>query len=427
MRRPRRLLAKRPAGRGRSTLATVTTAFAALALLAGLAVLGVTAQRGLPGVGTYELTAEFRDAANIKRYAEVRIAGRRVGQVSDISSRAGVARVRLELETGARPLRADTTARIRLKGLLGARFVDLSPGRDGPPLDEGATIPSSQTSAAVDMFDLLESLDARRRASLRSIVEGLGQGFAGRGEQLNEALADAPSTLRDLTALAEAVNAREGAAERLIPSTEAAAAAYDPVREELALGFEPMARALAPFADRRADVQAALVEAPPALEAVRGGLARSDPLLRETAGFARATLRLTRPAPAAFRGATAMLHEAQRPLAPTRTLLARLGRAVPPTLELTEQIDPLVEPVIRNLDSGRPALAEFAARRCDTLALTRNWRSMFAWGIPNEDDVGPETGWRLEAVMSDLAGKPGDPPDHYRDPPIPCVPPEALR
>jgi virulence factor Mce-like protein len=424
MTKSRRILARRRAGRDRSTAATVATALAALAVLVGMAVLGVTAQRGLPWADTYDLTAEFVDAANIKRYAEVRIAGRRVGQVTDITSRDGTALIRLELERGAGPLRADTTARIRLKGTLGAKFVDLTPGRDGPALGERATIPSSQTSVAVDMFDVLESLDGRRRADLRAILDGLGQGFAGRGEELNSALDAAPSTLRDLAEVAETVNSREGAAERLVPSTEAAAAAFDPVREELALGFEPMARALAPFAERRADVQGALVEGPPALDAVRDGLAESDPLLRETAGLARELQRLTAPAPSALRRTTALMRQGREPLRSTPRLLRRITRSVPPTLQLTKRIDPLIAPIIRNLRAGTPALLESAARRCDTLALARNWRSMFAWGNPRDDELGPETGWRLEAVKNNIAGGAGPPRDFYKDTSVPCVLPE---
>jgi virulence factor Mce-like protein len=427
MTKPRQKVARRRAGRDRSTAATVATALAALAVFVGLAVLGVTAQRGLPWADTYELTAEFADAANVKRYAEVRIAGRRVGQVTDISSRDGTALIRLELERGAGPLRADTTARIRLKGTLGAKFVELTPGREGPVLGERATIPSTQTSVAVDMFELLESLDERRRADLRAILDGLGQGFAGRGEELNSALASAPPTLRDLAELAGAVNSRDGAAERLVPSTEAAAAAFDPVREELALGFEPMARALAPFAEQRADVQGALVEGPPALAAVRDGLAESDPLLRETAGLAHELQRLTAPAPSALRRTTALMRQGRESLRSTPRLVRLVARGVHPTLELTERVDPLIEPIIRNLESGTPALRESAARRCDTLALARNWRSMFAWGNPRADELGPETGWRLEAVKNDVAGKPGPARDLYKDTPVPCVQPEPQR
>src|SRR5439155_21375099 len=120
-----------------------------------------------------------------------------------------------------------------------------------------------------------------------------------------------------------------------------------PVRADLARGFEPQARALRPFVDRRGAVQRTLEAAPPALDAMRRGLAQTDPLLVETARFARATVRFTRPAPAALRGAAALLRESRRPLRSSRTLLEQTAHAVPPTLELTARIDPLIAPSIR--------------------------------------------------------------------------------
>src|SRR5439155_24386640 len=89
MTRLKRLIPRREVGKPPSPLATLGLAAAAILTLAGLFALAITAQRGLPGVRYYDLTADFRDAQNLTNFADVRMAGKRVGQVVDVRSRRG--------------------------------------------------------------------------------------------------------------------------------------------------------------------------------------------------------------------------------------------------------------------------------------------------------------------------------------------------
>jgi virulence factor Mce-like protein len=386
-------------------------------LMAGLLALALTAPYGIPFRSYYDLTADFRNAASITVFSEVRMSGKLVGQVTDITSSNGIAHVDLQLDPSVEPLRSDTTAHIRLKGLLGAKFVDLTRGDHGTPLAGGATIPVTHTSTTVELADVLNALDPRRRADLGSTLRGLGVGFLGRGAQLNAALGDAPPMLRGLDSVASAVNARAGAAERFFPSLESAAAAYDPVRAALAAGFDPQARALRPFVDRSQAVQSALQVAPGALEAMRAGLARNDPLLRETAGLARATIQLTRFMPAAMTSTAALLHDSPAPLRGLRTLLNRAAAAVSPTLRFTGAIDPLIPPSIRALSHSTPGLAEIARRGCDVGAVATSLRSVLGFGKPDSGELG---GADLLRFAFDL---PSPEPNAYKRDryPPPCV------
>lgn len=384
--------------RGRSLRASYAIAAVCVLVITALLVLGATAQRGLPGEEHYELSADFASASNLGNYAEVRIAGRRAGQVTDVALHAGTARVALQLYPEFSPLREGTTARIRLKGLLGAKFVELDPAAQGAPLRDGAVLPVSQTSSSVELFDVFEALDKPRREELQVALRALGTGFLGRGEQLNDAIKRFPAALHDLAATTRAINERSGAAERLVPSLDAAARALDPVREDLAVGWNPQARSFAPFADRRSDVQGTLVAAGPALDSLRSGLAETNPLLAQTARFARSARKLTGPAPETLRQTTALLEESRRPLQSARTLLERATHAVPPTLDLTDRIDPLIDPVVEALRGGKPLLAELDRRRCDYLGFVRNWRGMLAYGVPGGHPIGPENGLRVTLV-----------------------------
>jgi len=362
----------------------IAAAFAVVAVI-GLTYLAAVAPRGLPGVDYYDIDAAFEDSIELKLLSSVTINGKRVGQVSEIKSDGRLTHVNLQLERGTE-LRSDATARIRVKNLVGARYVDLTPGRAGAPLSDEGGIPASQTSVAVDTPDLLATFDEPTRRNLTTSVQGLGRGFIGRGQEINETLPKAPAVLRDVRAVSDAILAREGAAARFAPSAESLASAYDPVRRELATGFDPEADVLEALVDRRASLQATLQAAPPALSALRYGLDRARPLLDETAAFARATTRMTGPAPAALREATKLLKTGAPALERTEPLVDALGDSVNPTIGVLQRFRPQIDPAIRALRSQLAPLVELARRHCDVQLQAKTWRSAMSFGVPTGAD-----------------------------------------
>jgi hypothetical protein len=225
--------------------------------------------------------------------------------------------------------------------------------------------------------------------------------------------------------VSDSILARRGAAARFAPSTESLAGAYDPVRVELARGLRPEARALEAFADRRAELDRTLIEAPPTLEALRQGLEAATPLLNETAGWARATVRLTRTAPAALRETSVLLRDARPGLRLTRPLLVKLADAVSPTLSFLRTVDPVIDPSIRALRNNLPGLLELGRRGCDVLNFARNWRSSLGFGVATGfgDPVGTlddgQAGLGPMNSLRVLAVRPFEPETLYGDAPPP--------
>jgi virulence factor Mce-like protein len=411
---------KRPDPRRRTTLAAL---FGAL-VLAALSYAALTAGNGIPLKSYYYLNADFHNAAELDPYSDVRIAGRLVGQVLSSSFSDGNATVRLQLDPSIGELRAATTARIRLRGLLGAKYVELTPGRGGPALRSGATIPASHTSTAVGVFDVLAAFDAKRQADLRAMLGGLGQGFLGRGAQLNDALVRSPALASNVAAVANAVDARAGAAQRFVPGAQSLAAAFDPVRGELASGWGPEARALQPFTDERASLQATLAEGPTALSQLQQGLARTDPLLAETASLSRELIAFTGPAPAAFTAATALLRQAPAPLAKARNLAGALGGAVPPVLRLLVATWPLAAPIAKALRNETAPLIQLGRYGCDVSGWARDWSAGYALGSPPQTPSGPMGIVRAGLVFNSSAGHgntPGSLHSRYYEPPCTAI------
>jgi phospholipid/cholesterol/gamma-HCH transport system substrate-binding protein len=158
----------------------------ALVVIAVFGYFGFTREN--PFANPYELKAVVGDARNLKPRSTVRMAGVDVGKVTEvepITESAPAARVTMELREDALPLREDAQLKIRPRIFLeGNYFVDLQPGSpSAPELEDGATIPRSQTSAAVSTGDVLAVLQADVRKDLQTLLFeygtlGLGGGGA---------------------------------------------------------------------------------------------------------------------------------------------------------------------------------------------------------------------------------------------------------
>lgn len=162
--------------KGRSW-AEILTGFGVLAVAAfflGYAVLHGGRGGTAPGL---TLTAAFDRVDGLSRGADVKIAGVRVGSVTDlaIDPQSFNAVVTLRVDPTLR-LPRDTSAEITSEGLLGGRFVALVPGGAEQPLRDGGRITETQGSVS------LESLLGRFIFSVTQMNAGGGnQGGGGGG------------------------------------------------------------------------------------------------------------------------------------------------------------------------------------------------------------------------------------------------------
>lgn len=105
------------------------------------------------GSDTYELEARFSSASGVNPGSRVDIAGVRVGTVKSITlSDNFYAMVTLELPNRIQ-LDDDTIASVKTSGLIGDRYIQLSPGGSGFSLEPGDVI--VDTEAALDIEGLI--------------------------------------------------------------------------------------------------------------------------------------------------------------------------------------------------------------------------------------------------------------------------------
>ena len=106
----------------------------------------------LIGGDVYEVDALFNSATGLKAGATVEVAGVEVGRVKAIGLKEDRAMVRLSVHSGTK-LYSDTIASIKTRGIIGEKYLSLSPGGGGDPLKPGDTI--RDTESGLDLEELV--------------------------------------------------------------------------------------------------------------------------------------------------------------------------------------------------------------------------------------------------------------------------------
>jgi phospholipid/cholesterol/gamma-HCH transport system substrate-binding protein len=106
----------------------------------------------LIGGNVYEVVAQFNTASGLKAGSSVEIAGVEVGRVRAITLNEDRAAVILAVDNSVK-LYTDTIASIKTRGIIGEKFLALSPGGGGDPLKPGDTI--RDTESGLDLEELV--------------------------------------------------------------------------------------------------------------------------------------------------------------------------------------------------------------------------------------------------------------------------------
>jgi virulence factor Mce-like protein len=395
----------RAAGKQRSRGFTLAVGFVCVAFALGMFYVGYHAPQSIPGRSYYTLHVLMPNADNLEDHYDVRIGGLLAGQVLGTTVRNHLADIQLQLSSAFAPLRSDSRVEIRLRSAIGVRYVEIIPGTQGTPLPNGATIPPAQTSSPVDLDQVLATFDPQTRARTRDLLGELGTGVAGQGQAVNNVLGSTPGFLSSVGSVSAAINARPGAMQALISSSQGAAAAVDPVRENLANGFQPVAQALSPFAVQRANVQATLEHAPLTLSELDSGLPAVTALVAQVQGLAQAATPTLAAAPAALNETTALVRDAGPSLRSTNATLHLARGAVSPTLAFLQTAQPALPQINQTLASTLPVVRYVAPRSCGLSDAFTGWSNIMKFGTAYDNFIR----FTITETSSIVAGQPGAP------------------
>jgi phospholipid/cholesterol/gamma-HCH transport system substrate-binding protein len=160
-------------GDARERRAEIAVGAAALLLLAVL--LALSLRGALGGAGGLRLQARFDHIDGLAVGSDVRIAGVKVGRVTAerVDPASFLATVEFTVPTGFR-LPADSSAAIVSEGLLGGKFLSVSPGGGSRDLAPGGLITATQGSIG------LEALLGKFIGSVTALTEAVkSSGMAG--------------------------------------------------------------------------------------------------------------------------------------------------------------------------------------------------------------------------------------------------------
>ncbi len=223
-----------------------------------LMMLGAFRADRLPIIGsgdTYH--ADFAEIGGLKAGNEVRVAGVSIGKVEGIELRGNKVRVTFKIDKGTK-FGTETGADIRVRTLLGAEFLALTPKGPGQ-LPKGAIIPVERTIAPYDVvqafselskttdqidipelskaLDTLADVSASTPEEFRGAIKGvsdLSRNLAARDDQINTLLVNLKKVsgvlnsrntelvtlFKDSDVLFQAISARRDSIHRLLVSTQ---------------------------------------------------------------------------------------------------------------------------------------------------------------------------------------------------------------
>jgi phospholipid/cholesterol/gamma-HCH transport system substrate-binding protein len=291
--------------------------------------------KSLPWQQAFEVKGVFDSAANIRLDSPVRIAGVEVGKVTKVEHMGdtNLAIVTMEVNDNGLPIHKDATLKIRPRLFLeGNFFVDMTSGTPGAPtLHDGDTIPVTQTSYAVQLDQVLTSLQSDTRKDLQKLLEGFGTGLSRK-----------PTAADDLTQDPDVKGKTAG--EALNKSLT-----YSPGATKGA------ARVNHAFLGTENHDLSKLVAG---LQKALGGLSQNEEQLKDFFTNFNTTM-------AALASQQSSLNDAIRLLGPTlaraENYFANFSKALPPTEEFVHNFIPAVKETPATIDAAGPWLTQFTA------------------------------------------------------------------
>jgi ABC-type transporter Mla subunit MlaD len=310
----------------------------ALAVIAVLTFLGAT--KDIPFTKPYELNAVFQNPPPIQKNTAVRVAGVEVGKVSKVQAVDGdspAVKVTMKLKEEALPLHEDAALKVRPRIFFeGNVFIDVRPGTPGADtIESGHTIPASQTSAPVQIDQVLGTLKTDTREDLQKLLQGYGDAISGKprpgedddqdpdvrgktaGQALNGSLEYSADALRGGAVVNEAFLGRDlNDLSKLIAGQQKVTAALSSREEQLKDLITNFNTTMSALASEQDDLRSTVRLLPEVVDAANPALDRLNAAFPATRAWAREMIPGVRETPATLTAAFPWLDQARELLGP---------------------------------------------------------------------------------------------------------------
>jgi phospholipid/cholesterol/gamma-HCH transport system substrate-binding protein len=360
----KRVLRKDRRGANPLTVGLLVLALAAIVTYAGFA-------KHVPFTHGFRVKAVFVNANNVRPNSPVRIAGVNIGKVKSVTAYKGgdgnMSLVTMEIDKAGLPIHKDATLKVRPRIFLeGNEFVDLSPGTpSAPTIDDGDTLPSTQTAAPVQFDQVLTALQSDTREDLKQLLEGygtaltyeptaaddVGQDPDVKGEtaarSLNDSLDYAPDALRNASIVNEAfLGLQQHDLSGLVFNTGKVTKALSTNEQSLKDFVTNFNTTLGALASEQSNLKRSIALLGPTLEHTDSALTHLNASFPNTRAFAKEILPGVRETPATIDAAEPWIAQARKLVSP-----AELGG-------LTKELKPTTVDLARLVEGSITALPQ---------------------------------------------------------------------
>jgi phospholipid/cholesterol/gamma-HCH transport system substrate-binding protein len=316
----------------------------------------------------YRVTLTLDNAGQLVRGNQVKVGGRPVGLVERIELTDDArARVEVSIDDDLAPLHEGTVFTLRATSLSGIanRYLALEPGpNDRPPIPDGGHVRAEDGREAVDLDQVLNTLDAATQRDLQAFVRNAGDAFASAREanasleSLNPALSQSARTFRALMRDQAALERFIVASARVVEDVSSRPEHLDPLVGN-ALG------AVGALARESAALERSIARLPPTLRKTNSTLVN----LRATLADVRPLVRDARPAAPLLSAALGELRPLTRDARPVvRRARATIDRAG------TGDLLGVLRGLVRLSREAVPAFDSTVATVADALPVVREVR-----------------------------------------------------
>jgi phospholipid/cholesterol/gamma-HCH transport system substrate-binding protein len=334
-----------------------------LVLLAAAIVAYAGFSKHVPFTHGFRVHAVFENANNVRPNSPVRIAGVNVGTVKKVEAYKGgdgnASVVTMEIDKAGLPIHKDATLKVRPRIFLeGNEFVDLSPGTPAAPtIDDGDTLPMTQTSAPVQFDQILTALQSDTREDLKQLLEGYGTALTYeptaaddltqdrdvKGEtaarSLNDSIDDAPGALRNASIVNHAfLGLQQHDLSGLVDNTGKVTKALARNEQSLKDFVTNFNTTMAALASRQSDLKQSIALLGPTLEHTSSALTHLDASFPNTRAFAKEILPGVKETPATIDASLPWIAQARKLLGP-KELGGLTKELKPTTVDLARLVD----------------------------------------------------------------------------------------
>lgn len=345
--------------------------------LAVLALILYVGYRAIPG-NPYTLTLVMPSADQSFVGGQVLIHGNPVGKVTSIGVKDNQALVKVEIDSKYAPLPAGTTATITWQSVLGARVVSLTPGKaTNPSMPSGYTVTGN--TEAVDVDDLLATLDAPTRAHLQTMIGQLNSLLSGAKNQqnLNTTLKEAGPTFQAIGQLVQSVGEDGPAIKQLITQLHGVTSTVANRDSNLVNTINQLNELTTTMAARQQQLSQTIAELPSTISNATSALNNVAGPVSSTRTLLRTLEPATAQLPTIAKLANPVLTDAQPALALLPSTLKSADQLLQRTPSLVSDVNATLPSVTSALNTANPMVAFLRPYTPELVGWLSNWDGVF--------------------------------------------------